>query len=81
MEAWLVWMRSLPKALRPLTSRSFNSVPFPYFEPSLHMSEVFYLFLLLIIVYITIAIYLLLSKNKPTVCQKEARQIFHCRNT
>jgi hypothetical protein len=33
------------------------------------MSEVFYLFLLLIIVYITTAVYLLLSKNKPTLCR------------
>jgi hypothetical protein len=55
-------MRSLPKALRPLTSRSFNRVPFHYFEPSFHFSEVSYLFLWLIIVYITIVVYLLLSK-------------------
>ena len=29
-------MRSLPKALRPLTSRSFDSISFPQHEPFLH---------------------------------------------
>jgi hypothetical protein len=63
-------MRSLPKALRPLTSRSFNRVPFPYFEPSFHVSEVSYLFLWLIIVYITIAVYLLLSKISQSFVER-----------
>jgi hypothetical protein len=58
-------MRSRPKALRPFTSRSFNSVPFP-FELFFHVSEVLYLFLWLIIVYITTAVYLLLSKKQAS---------------
>jgi hypothetical protein len=70
MAVWLVWMRSRPKALRPLTSRSFASVPSPLFEPSFHTYEVLYLFLWLIIVYVTMVVYLLLSKFREDAYQE-----------
>jgi hypothetical protein len=78
MEAWPVWMRSLPTALRPLTSRSFNRVPFPYFEPSFHVSEVSYLFLWLIIVYITFVVYLLLSKISHSFVERGLLYFTQC---
>jgi hypothetical protein len=60
-------MRSLPKAFRPSPSRSLTSVSFPQFDFYLTiLNEVFYLFLWLIIVYITMVVYLLLSKKQVT---------------
>ena len=36
IDLWLVWMRSFPKALRLLMSRSFDSISFLQLELSLH---------------------------------------------